>query len=179
MPETRVLVADIKAFPYIYRTFQFHQFDWIDNEPGDYTYHLTREFYSSYAATLMNFVADTETTKRGQRDIAITWGPLNSIIVRGKSVDISEATINRTPNTLHRLQLSFSRENIMKSLVTLLWTFRVLTRRCCADCKTNCHRWGECNLGHHDADTDSKNFVIISSQGMVGSCACPIETYRK
>uniref|UniRef100_M1D9B6 Putative plant transposon protein domain-containing protein n=1 Tax=Solanum tuberosum TaxID=4113 RepID=M1D9B6_SOLTU len=47
------------------------------------------------AATLMNFAADTETTKRGQKDMASTWGPLNSIIVRGKSIDISEALINR------------------------------------------------------------------------------------
>ncbi|KAH0722909.1 hypothetical protein KY290_005575 [Solanum tuberosum] len=67
----------------------------MGNAPGEYSSHLTREFYSSYAATLMNFVADTETTKRGQKYMAITWGPLNSIIVRGKSIDISEASINR------------------------------------------------------------------------------------
>ncbi|KAH0679303.1 hypothetical protein KY284_020388 [Solanum tuberosum] len=65
MPETRVVVADVKAFSDIYRIFQLHQFDWMDNAPGEYSSHLTREFYSSYAATLMNFVADTETTKRG------------------------------------------------------------------------------------------------------------------
>ncbi|KAH0698466.1 hypothetical protein KY284_012681 [Solanum tuberosum] len=47
MPETRVVVAGIKAFPDIYRTFQFHQFNWIDNAPVEYSYHLTREFYSS------------------------------------------------------------------------------------------------------------------------------------
>uniref|UniRef100_M1DRP2 Putative plant transposon protein domain-containing protein n=1 Tax=Solanum tuberosum TaxID=4113 RepID=M1DRP2_SOLTU len=63
MPETRVVVADIKAFLDIYHTFQFHQFNWMDNAPGKYSSHLTREFYSSYAATLMNFVAETETTK--------------------------------------------------------------------------------------------------------------------
>ncbi|KAH0669644.1 hypothetical protein KY285_023804 [Solanum tuberosum] len=31
MPETTVVVDDIKAFPDIYRTFQFHQFDWMNN----------------------------------------------------------------------------------------------------------------------------------------------------
>ncbi|KAH0705973.1 hypothetical protein KY285_010497 [Solanum tuberosum] len=47
MPETRVVVADIKAFPDIYRTFQFHQFDWMDNAPGEYSRHLARVLYSS------------------------------------------------------------------------------------------------------------------------------------
>uniref|UniRef100_M1DXK6 Integrase core domain containing protein n=1 Tax=Solanum tuberosum TaxID=4113 RepID=M1DXK6_SOLTU len=103
MPETRVVVADMKAFTNIHRIFQLHQFDWIDNAPGEYSAHLTREFYSSYAATLMNFVADTETMKRGQKDMAITWSPLTSIIVRGKSIDISEALINRM---LHGLEYS-------------------------------------------------------------------------
>uniref|UniRef100_M1DI74 Integrase core domain containing protein n=1 Tax=Solanum tuberosum TaxID=4113 RepID=M1DI74_SOLTU len=95
IPETRVVVGDIKAFPEIYRTFQFHQFDWMNNAPGEYSSHLTKEFYSSYAATLMNFPAETVTTKPGKKYIAITWGPLNSIIVRGKPIDISETTINR------------------------------------------------------------------------------------
>ncbi|KAH0705975.1 hypothetical protein KY285_010507 [Solanum tuberosum] len=52
----------------------FHQFDWMNNAPGENSNHLAREFYSSYAATLMNFVVETEITKRGQKDIAITWG---------------------------------------------------------------------------------------------------------
>ncbi|KAH0736615.1 hypothetical protein KY285_012322 [Solanum tuberosum] len=91
MLEIRVVVVDIKVFSDIYQIFQLHQFDWMDNAPGEYSSHLTREFYSSYAAKLMNFAADIETTKHGQKDIAITWGPLNSIIVRGKSIDISEA----------------------------------------------------------------------------------------
>uniref|UniRef100_M1E0A8 Uncharacterized protein n=1 Tax=Solanum tuberosum TaxID=4113 RepID=M1E0A8_SOLTU len=95
MPETRVVVADIKVFSDIYRIFQLHQFDWMDNAPGEYSSHLAREFCSSYASTLMNFSADTQTMKRGQKDMAITWGPLNSIIVRGKSIDIFEASINR------------------------------------------------------------------------------------
>uniref|UniRef100_M1DCP5 Integrase core domain containing protein n=1 Tax=Solanum tuberosum TaxID=4113 RepID=M1DCP5_SOLTU len=30
MPETRVVVADVKAFSDIYRIFQLHQFDWMD-----------------------------------------------------------------------------------------------------------------------------------------------------
>ncbi|KAH0709098.1 hypothetical protein KY284_010525 [Solanum tuberosum] len=67
----------------------------MDKVLGEYSSHLTREFYSSYVATLMNFAADTETTKSGQKDMASTWGPLNSILVRGKSIDISEASINR------------------------------------------------------------------------------------
>ncbi|KAH0750769.1 hypothetical protein KY290_030001 [Solanum tuberosum] len=46
-------------------------FDWMDSAPGEYSSHLTREFYSSYAATLMNFAADTETKKHGQKDMAI------------------------------------------------------------------------------------------------------------
>ncbi|KAH0699034.1 hypothetical protein KY284_013249 [Solanum tuberosum] len=95
MPETRLVVADIKAFPDIYRIFQLHQFYWMENAPGEYSSHLAKEFYSSYVATLMNFAADTETTKHGQKDMAITWGPLNSIVVRGKSIDISEASINK------------------------------------------------------------------------------------
>uniref|UniRef100_M1DX99 Integrase core domain containing protein n=1 Tax=Solanum tuberosum TaxID=4113 RepID=M1DX99_SOLTU len=33
--------------------------------------------------------------KGDRKNMAITWGPLNSIMVRGKSVDISEDTINR------------------------------------------------------------------------------------
>uniref|UniRef100_M1DVF2 Integrase core domain containing protein n=1 Tax=Solanum tuberosum TaxID=4113 RepID=M1DVF2_SOLTU len=95
MPESRVVLADIKAYSDIYRKFQLHQFNFMDNAPGESSSHLTREFYSSYAATLMNFVADTETTKRGQKYMVITWGPLNSIINRGKSIDISKASINR------------------------------------------------------------------------------------
>uniref|UniRef100_M1DND4 PiggyBac transposable element-derived protein domain-containing protein n=1 Tax=Solanum tuberosum TaxID=4113 RepID=M1DND4_SOLTU len=65
IPETKVVVDDIKAFMDNYRIFQLHQFDWMDNAPREYSSHLTREFYSSYTATLMNFSADTETTKRG------------------------------------------------------------------------------------------------------------------
>ncbi|KAH0714844.1 hypothetical protein KY284_007749 [Solanum tuberosum] len=65
MPETKVVVADIKSFHNIYRTFQLHQFDWMNNTPGEYSSHLTKEFYVSYATTLMNIAADTETTKRG------------------------------------------------------------------------------------------------------------------
>ncbi|KAH0715017.1 hypothetical protein KY284_007922 [Solanum tuberosum] len=95
MLETRVVVADIKAFLDIYRIFQFHQFDWMDHAPSEYSSHLNREFHSSYAATLMNFATDTNTTKRGQKDMAIIWGPLNSNIVRGQSIDIYGASINR------------------------------------------------------------------------------------
>ncbi|KAH0715035.1 hypothetical protein KY284_007940 [Solanum tuberosum] len=47
------------------------------------------------SATLINFAAETETTKHRQKDIASTWGPLDSIIVRGTFVNISKSTINR------------------------------------------------------------------------------------
>ncbi|KAH0706102.1 hypothetical protein KY285_010629 [Solanum tuberosum] len=73
MPEARVGVADIISFPDIYRIFQMHQFEWINNAPGEFYSHLTREFYALYVATLMNFVVETKTTKWGQKDIASTW----------------------------------------------------------------------------------------------------------
>ncbi|KAH0689073.1 hypothetical protein KY289_016431 [Solanum tuberosum] len=95
IPETRVIESDLQAFPDIYRTFQRHHLEWMNNSPGEFSCHLTREFYASYAATSANFAADTETTNRGQKAFASTWGPLNSIVVWGKSVDISETTINR------------------------------------------------------------------------------------
>ncbi|KAH0725181.1 hypothetical protein KY284_001046 [Solanum tuberosum] len=57
MLETRVVVDYIKENPDIYQIFQLHQFDWMDNAPREYSSHLAREFYSSYAATLMNFFA--------------------------------------------------------------------------------------------------------------------------
>ncbi|KAH0698456.1 hypothetical protein KY284_012671 [Solanum tuberosum] len=66
----------------------------MNNTPGEHSSHLTREFYSSYAATLMNFATETVITKWGQKEITSTWGPLNSIMVWGKSIDISEITIN-------------------------------------------------------------------------------------
>uniref|UniRef100_M1DXB8 Uncharacterized protein n=1 Tax=Solanum tuberosum TaxID=4113 RepID=M1DXB8_SOLTU len=71
MPETRVEEADIKAFPNIYRIFQFHQFDWMNNAPGEYSSHLTREFYSSYAATLMNFVATRRQLNGGRKTLPV------------------------------------------------------------------------------------------------------------
>lgn len=43
----------------------------------------------------MNFVADTESTKKGQKTFVATWGPLDAVLVRGKFVDISETTIKR------------------------------------------------------------------------------------
>lgn len=49
--------ADIKAFPEIYRTLQFHQFDWMNNASRGYSNHLDKELYSSYTTTLMKFVA--------------------------------------------------------------------------------------------------------------------------
>ncbi|KAH0698666.1 hypothetical protein KY284_012881 [Solanum tuberosum] len=95
IPEARVVVSDIQAFPDIHRTFQGHHVGWMNNSHGEFSLHITREFYSSYATTLMNFVAHSETTKRDYKEFASTWGPLNSIMVRGTFVDISEATINR------------------------------------------------------------------------------------
>ncbi|KAH0769425.1 hypothetical protein KY290_013406 [Solanum tuberosum] len=95
IPETRVVVLDIQAFLDIHRTFQGHHVGWMNNSHREFSLHITREFYSSYAITLMNFVAHTETTKKDQKEFASTWGPLNSIVVRGTFVDISEAAINR------------------------------------------------------------------------------------
>lgn len=63
----------------------------MDNTPGDFSSNLTKEFYTSYVATLMNLAATTETTKWGQKDFASTLGSLDSIIVRGNSIDILES----------------------------------------------------------------------------------------
>ncbi|KAH0748227.1 hypothetical protein KY290_027459 [Solanum tuberosum] len=95
IPKTRVVMADIQAFPEIYRLFQIHQFEWMTNAPGEYTGYLPREFYVVYATTLMNMAAETETTKRAQKTLAATFVPLDTIIIRGKTVNISEETINR------------------------------------------------------------------------------------
>uniref|UniRef100_M1DGD8 Integrase core domain containing protein n=1 Tax=Solanum tuberosum TaxID=4113 RepID=M1DGD8_SOLTU len=43
----------------------------------------------------MNFATETETTKHGKKDIASTWGPLDSIMVRGTSVNISKSIVSR------------------------------------------------------------------------------------
>lgn len=72
MLDTIAVVANIKSFLNIYRTFKFHQFYWMNNAPEEYCSHLPREFYSSYAGTMMKFVVETKKTKRGQKDIAYT-----------------------------------------------------------------------------------------------------------
>ncbi|KAH0720142.1 hypothetical protein KY284_005172 [Solanum tuberosum] len=95
IPETRVVASDIQAFPDIYKIFRMHQFVLINKSHGEFSRHITRELYAFYAAVLMNFVIDIETTKRGQKAFTSTWRPLNSIVGRGKSVDIAKATINR------------------------------------------------------------------------------------
>uniref|UniRef100_M1DJR1 Uncharacterized protein n=1 Tax=Solanum tuberosum TaxID=4113 RepID=M1DJR1_SOLTU len=79
MLETSVVVADIKSFRDIYRIFQVHQFDLMNNAPREYSSHLTRDFYASYAATLMNFTAETETTERVQKDLASTSDHLTEL----------------------------------------------------------------------------------------------------
>lgn len=61
LPKFRVVVSYIKAFPYIYRTLEFHKFEWVDNAPGHCSNHLTKKFYTSYAAMLMNLVPAAET----------------------------------------------------------------------------------------------------------------------
>lgn len=76
-------------------TFQFHKSQWMENASSTCSNQLTREFYKSYASTLMNLSTDTETTKRGQKDLDITLGPLNSIIIQSKSIDILKNSINR------------------------------------------------------------------------------------
>ena len=44
---------------------------------------------------LKNPAATTETTKRGQKDFAATLGPLDLIIIKGKSIDILKIYIKR------------------------------------------------------------------------------------
>lgn len=44
----------------------------MDNASGDSYIHLTIEFYTLYAATLINLTTATETTKRGHKDFATT-----------------------------------------------------------------------------------------------------------
>ena len=65
------------------------------NEPGDCYSHRIKEFYTSYAATLMNLASPSETTKHGQKDSVATLDPLDSVIFRDKSNDILESSINR------------------------------------------------------------------------------------
>ncbi|KAH0715018.1 hypothetical protein KY284_007923 [Solanum tuberosum] len=95
MPETRVVMEDIQVFPEIYRLFQLHQFEWMNNDPRVYTSHLPRELYAIYLATLMNKAAKIESSKRAQKAIAATFNLLETITVWGEVVDISEALINR------------------------------------------------------------------------------------
>lgn len=59
MLETNVVVDNVKAFHDIYLTFNFYQFEWTNNAHEKYSSHLTRDFYSSYVATLMNFALNT------------------------------------------------------------------------------------------------------------------------
>ncbi|KAH0680937.1 hypothetical protein KY290_023102 [Solanum tuberosum] len=70
--ESKVVEADIQAFPGIHRLFKSHQFEWMNNMLGEYARHLTREAYASYATNLMNFAADTEQKKKRQKDGAAT-----------------------------------------------------------------------------------------------------------
>uniref|UniRef100_M1DHL4 Uncharacterized protein n=1 Tax=Solanum tuberosum TaxID=4113 RepID=M1DHL4_SOLTU len=44
---------------------KLHQFERMNDGSGEFSNHLTREFYASHAATSMNFAAKTETTKLG------------------------------------------------------------------------------------------------------------------
>ncbi|KAH0709409.1 hypothetical protein KY284_010836 [Solanum tuberosum] len=103
MDETRVLMVHIQAFPEIYRLFQLHQFEWMNNAPGVHTGHLLREFYAIYAATLMYNAAETKSSERAQKELAATFEPLETITMRGKVMDIFEASINRM---LHGLEYS-------------------------------------------------------------------------
>lgn len=82
------------AFLHNQNLFKQHQFEWMTKNPGKYVRHLTKEFYASYAASLMNFVAHTETTKKGKKTVTTTWTSLAQVIVRDEVVEISETTIN-------------------------------------------------------------------------------------
>ncbi|KAH0681201.1 hypothetical protein KY284_022286 [Solanum tuberosum] len=112
MHETRVVVADIKSIPDIYWIFQFHQFDWMNNAPGEYSSHLTREFYSSYAATLMNFVADTGTTKHWQKEIAKYTAPTSVDLFEGKHHAVTSDT---------KMEVQSSRERVLRWIATKVW----------------------------------------------------------
>jgi len=55
--------------------------------PGNYSEEMTREFYASYAATVRNSIS--------KRAKPVVQPPLQSTLVRGFPIDISEATIHR------------------------------------------------------------------------------------
>lgn len=85
-----------------------------------------------------------------QEDIAIIWGPLNSIIVRGKLIDICAMTINRM---LHGPQYTtlvlFGLFEGKHHEVTSDTTKKEQNSRegLAMNSKANCSRCGECSSG--------------------------------
>ena len=66
----------------------------MNNALGEFTGHLPQEFYACYADTLINIAAETKTNKI----VADTLGPLDTITMRGKIMNIFEDKINRILN---------------------------------------------------------------------------------
>ncbi|KAG5581310.1 hypothetical protein H5410_051937 [Solanum commersonii] len=83
----RFLTSILHTVPDIYRLFNLHKCDWMVQDPGTYSEEIVREFYASYAATFRGSI--------DKRSKPIAQDPLTSTMVRGCSVDISHATINR------------------------------------------------------------------------------------
>ncbi|KAH0644861.1 hypothetical protein KY284_032745 [Solanum tuberosum] len=61
---------------------------------GHFGRHLTREFYSTYVATLINFET-AEGSKKQKKAVALKSEPLDEVVIHGVGVDIPETTINK------------------------------------------------------------------------------------
>ncbi|KAK6782155.1 hypothetical protein RDI58_019951 [Solanum bulbocastanum] len=85
--------------------------------------HLTREFYSTYVATLLNFET-AEGSKKQKKEVALKSEPLDEVVIHSIGVDIPETVINRflhgpkytTPTMvgLYKDHHHMSRESIMR-----------------------------------------------------------------
>uniref|UniRef100_M1CNU5 Integrase core domain containing protein n=1 Tax=Solanum tuberosum TaxID=4113 RepID=M1CNU5_SOLTU len=85
--ERRVLTGNLHTIPDIHHLFRLHKCKWMARDPKTYSEEIVREFYASYAATLRGSI--------DKRSKPTAQDPLTSTMVRGFSVDISHATINR------------------------------------------------------------------------------------
>lgn len=90
---------------------------------------------------LKNPAATTETTKRGQKDFAATLGPLDLIIIKGKSIDILKIYIKRCCKDLitwlHH-QWDFLKGITMMSAVRPTWKSGVLSKGVAVDSQKDC-----------------------------------------
>ncbi|KAK4709731.1 hypothetical protein R3W88_004244 [Solanum pinnatisectum] len=73
--------------PEIHALFQRHWCEWMARSPGSYIEEIMREFYAFYAATIQGSI--------NRRAKPTAQPPVTATLVRGFSVDISEATIRR------------------------------------------------------------------------------------